>query len=124
MHFAAYAYVGESTIEPIKQIGDTICCAGTGKYEVFAFKRNSCLEQLRGATNVGIVMRLPLVENDPQRPVNPYGHTKLAVERLFRDSEIAHGIRSVTLSYFNAAGADPDGELGELHEPETHLTVC
>ena len=69
----------------------------------------------------GVPKRLPIAENDPQEPVNPYGHTKLAVERMLRDAEVAHGIRSVTLRYFNAAGADPAGELGELHEPETHL---
>jgi UDP-glucose-4-epimerase GalE len=61
------------------------------------------------------------VETDPQLPINPYGYTKLCVERMLRDVEIAHGVRYVALRYFNAAGADPSGELGELHQPETHL---
>jgi len=64
---------------------------------------------------------VPLTETDAQRPINPYGYTKLVVEQMLRDAESAHGIRHVALRYFNAAGADPDGELGELHEPETHL---
>jgi UDP-glucose 4-epimerase len=65
--------------------------------------------------------RLPLTEEAPQHPVNPYGYTKLVVERMLKDAEAAHGIRHVALRYFNAAGADSDGELGELHVPETHL---
>src|SRR2546421_501127 len=60
-------------------------------------------------------------ESDVQQPINPYGYSKLVVERMLRDAEVAHRIRHVALRYFNAAGADPDGELGELHEPETHL---
>jgi UDP-glucose-4-epimerase GalE len=64
---------------------------------------------------------VPITESAPQRPVNPYGETKLAIERaLFWYGE-AHGLRSVSLRYFNAAGADPDGEIGECHDPETHL---
>ena len=66
----------------------------------------------------GIPTRLPLQESDPQRPVNPYGYTKLIVERMLKEAEAAHGITHVTLRYFNAAGADPDGELGEAHEPK------
>jgi UDP-glucose-4-epimerase GalE len=62
-----------------------------------------------------------LKEDDAQQPVNPYGYTKLIVERMLHDAEAAHEIRHVALRYFNAAGADPDGELGEMHDPETHL---
>jgi UDP-glucose-4-epimerase GalE len=64
---------------------------------------------------------MPLTEDAPQDPVNPYGFTKLVVERMLRDAEAASGIRHVALRYFNAAGADPDGEIGESHDPETHL---
>src|SRR5690606_21471732 len=67
----------------------------------------------------GIPQRLPLDEEHPQQPINPYGATKLAVERMLRDFGDAHGIRSISLRYFNAAGADPDGEIGECHDPET-----
>jgi UDP-arabinose 4-epimerase len=69
----------------------------------------------------GVPERLPLKEDAAQNPVNPYGYTKLAVERMLKDAEAAYGIRHVALRYFNAAGADPDGDLGELHQPETHL---
>jgi hypothetical protein len=69
----------------------------------------------------GVPVRLPLTEDAAQNPVNPYGYTKLVVERMLKDAEAAHGTRHVALRYFNAAGCDPDGELGELHQPETHL---
>ena len=120
MHFAAYAYVGESSVKPLKyydtNVGGTTkllkaCATFDCKHIVFS---SSC-------ATYGIPTRLPLAEEDPQRPVNPYGYTKLTVERMLCDVEAAHGIRHVALRYFNAAGADPDEELGELHEPETHL---
>jgi UDP-glucose-4-epimerase GalE len=69
----------------------------------------------------GVPERLPITEATAQNPVSPYGFTKLVVERMLRDAEAAYGIRHVALRYFNAAGADPDGDLGELHVPETHL---
>ncbi len=69
----------------------------------------------------GVPVKLPITEDDPQQPINPYGYTKLVVERMLKDAEAAHGIRHVVLRYFNAAGSDPDGEIGELHRPEPHL---
>jgi UDP-arabinose 4-epimerase len=120
MHFAAYAYVGESMAEPTKyydnNIGGTAkllqtCAAFACKNVVFS---SSC-------ATYGVPARLPLVEDAAQDPVNPYGYSKLVVERMLKDVEAAHGIRYVAMRYFNAAGADPDGELGELHQPETHL---
>ena len=63
----------------------------------------------------------PMDERHPQQPINPYGRTKLMVEQVLADYEHAYGLRSVSLRYFNAAGADPEGQLGERHEPETHL---
>jgi UDP-arabinose 4-epimerase len=65
--------------------------------------------------------RIPISEDHPQRPISPYGHSKLFVERLLADLGIARGLRSISLRYFNAAGADPNGEIGEAHDPETHL---
>jgi UDP-glucose-4-epimerase GalE len=65
--------------------------------------------------------RLPISEDHPQRPINPYGYSKLVVERILADLEVSHRLRWVTLRYFNAAGCDPDGEIGEVHNPETHL---
>jgi UDP-arabinose 4-epimerase len=120
MHFAAYAYVGESMVDPAKYYDNNVggsakllrACAVSGcKNIVFS---SSC-------ATYGVPERLPLTENAAQNPVNPYGYTKLVVERMLKDAEAACGIRHVTLRYFNAAGADPDGELGELHQPETHL---
>ena len=64
---------------------------------------------------------IPISEDHPQRPVNPYGYSKLVVERMLADLDAARGLRSISLRYFNAAGADPDGEIGEAHDPETHL---
>jgi UDP-arabinose 4-epimerase len=120
IHFAAYAYVGESNAEPLKyyetNVGGTLkllkaSVAFGCKYFVFS---SSC-------ATYGTPIRLPLIETHPQLPINPYGQTKLVVERMLREAEVAHGIRHVALRYFNAAGADPSGELGESHEPETHL---
>jgi UDP-arabinose 4-epimerase len=120
MHFAAYAYVGESASDPTKYYENNVggsakllqACAAFGcRHIVFS---SSC-------ATYGVPERLPLKEDAPQNPVNPYGYTKLVVERLLKEVEAAHGIRHVALRYFNAAGADPDGELGELHQPETHL---
>jgi UDP-arabinose 4-epimerase len=120
IHFAAYAYVKESVLEPGKyydnNVGGTAAlfraCATHGCDNVVF--SSSC-------ATYGVPERLPLTEDHPQNPVNPYGHTKLAAERLLRDAEAAHGMRHVMLRYFNAAGADPAGEIGEAHLPETHL---
>jgi UDP-arabinose 4-epimerase len=120
VHFAAYAYVGESISTPIQyyenNVGGTAnvikaCVAFGCKYLVFS---SSC-------ATYGIPTRVPLTESDPQQPINPYGYTKLVVEQMLRDAEVAHGLRYVALRYFNAAGADPIGDLGEWHQPETHL---
>jgi UDP-arabinose 4-epimerase len=120
MHFAAYAYVGESNLEPTKYYDTNV--GGTAKLlkACAAYECRNVVFSSSCAT-YGIPGRVPLTETDPQQPINPYGYTKLVVERMLRDAEIAHGIRHVALRYFNAAGSDPDGELGELHEPETHL---
>jgi UDP-arabinose 4-epimerase len=120
LHFAGYAYVGESNAEPLKYYGTNVggtanllkaCLTSGCKRLVFS---SSC-------ATYGIPVRLPVTESDPQEPISPYGYTKLVIERMLRDAEAAYGIRHVALRYFNAAGADPSGELGELHEPETHL---
>ena len=120
VHFAAYAYVGESTLEPSKYYDTNV--GGTAKLlkACAAFGCRNVVFSSSCAT-YGAPERLPLKEDDEQKPVNPYGYTKLVVERMLKDAEIAYGMRHVALRYFNAAGADPDGELGELHQPETHL---
>jgi len=119
VHFAAYAYVGESVADPSlyyrNNVGGSISlleaaqAAGIGNF-VFS---SSC-------ATYGIPGTVPIREDHPQHPVNPYGSSKLMVERILRDCDLAFGIRSVALRYFNAAGADPDCEIGECHDPETH----
>ena len=69
----------------------------------------------------GVPEKIPIPEEHPQRPINPYGFSKLVVERMLADLGHAHGLRSIALRYFNAAGADPDGDIGEAHDPEPHL---
>jgi UDP-glucose-4-epimerase GalE len=120
MHFAAYAYVGESMHAPGKyfrnNISNTInlldAMVDSGvKHIVFS---STC-------ATYGMPERVPIDEGHPQQPVNPYGESKLFIEKALRWYDIAHGIRSISLRYFNAAGADPDAEIGEDHDPETHL---
>src|SRR3989304_6485204 len=120
IHFGAYAYVGESVDEPIKYYDNNI--GGTAKL-LAACAAFGCKNIVFSSTcaTYGLPARLPLKEDHPQRPVNPYGYTKLVVEHMLKDTEAAHGIRHIALRYFNASGADPDCELGELHEPESHL---
>ena len=120
IHFAAYAYIGKSNAEPLKYYGTNVGGTANLLKACVAFGCNNVVFSSSCAT-YGVPARLPLTEADPQQPINPYGYTKLAVERLLRDVEAAYGIRHVALRYFNAAGADPSGELGELHQPETHL---
>lgn|ERR1035437_263645 len=120
VHFAAYAYVGESITDPIKYYRNNVGGSANLIKACATFGCESIVFSSSCAT-YGAPPRLPLNEDDVQNPVNPYGYTKLVVERMLKDIEIASGIRHVSLRYFNAAGADPDGELGELHRPETHL---
>ena len=120
MHFAAFAYVGESTENPQKYYKNNV--SGTlGLLE--AMVRTNLKEFVFSSTcaTYGVPSGKTIPENHPQSPINPYGHSKLMVEQILRDYDAAYGLRSVSLRYFNAAGADPDGEIGEDHDPETHL---
>ena len=120
MHFAALAYVGESVAEPARY------------YDTNVGGSLRLLEAMRGAGVLRIVFsstcatygeprELPISESHPQQPVNPYGRSKLMVEQVLADYASAYGLQSVSLRYFNAAGCDPAGRIGERHEPETHL---
>jgi UDP-arabinose 4-epimerase len=120
MHFAAYSYVGESTAEPAKYYDNNVGGSAKLLEACAAFGCNNVVFSSSCAT-YGVPAWMPLTEDAPQNPVNPYGYTKLVVERMLRDAEAACGIRHVALRYFNAAGADPDGEIGESHDPETHI---
>ena len=119
-HFAAHAYVGESVKEPAKyyrnNVANTINLLDAmrdygSKRIIFS---SSC-------ATYGIPDSVPIKEDVPQNPINPYGRTKLMMEQILEDYNKAYGIEYCCLRYFNAAGADPDGETGEDHDPETHL---
>jgi UDP-arabinose 4-epimerase len=120
IHFAANAYVGESMQDPRKYFRNNVA------------NTLSLLEAMLDAgvrrivfsstcATYGLAEALPIDERHPQRPMNPYGESKLFVERMLQWFGKAYGVQWVALRYFNAAGADPDGEIGEEHDPETHL---
>jgi UDP-arabinose 4-epimerase len=120
MHFAAYAYVGESVTDPAKYYRNNV--AGTLSL-LDAMVRHGIDKIVFSSTcaTYGNPHSIPIAEDHPQAPINPYGASKQMVERMLADFGVAHGLRSAALRYFNAAGADPDGEIGEAHDPETHL---
>ncbi len=120
MHFAAFAYVGESVSDPGKYYRNNVA----GSLNVLEAMRDAGVGQFvfsSTCATYGVPQSAPINESHPQVPINPYGASKLMIERMLRDFDTAHGLRSISLRYFNAAGADPDGETGEDHEPETHL---
>lgn len=119
-HFAALANVGESVADPALYYRTNV----VGSMNVLdAMRRQDCRQLVFSSTcaTYGVPRYLPLDEEHPQAPINPYGQSKLAVERMLVDYARAYGLRYVGLRYFNAAGADPDGDVGERHEPETHV---
>lgn len=120
MHFAAYAYVGESVTKPAKYYRNNVLGTFTLIEAMREAKINNFVFSSTCAT-YGIPDSVPIAEEQPQNPINPYGATKLMVERILQDFSSAYNFRSVCLRYFNAAGADPKGKLGEDHNPETHL---
>jgi UDP-glucose-4-epimerase GalE len=120
VHFAAYAYVGESVTHPRKYFRNNV--AGTLNLldaMIDAGVRDIVFSST--CATYGEPQRVPISEDHPQNPVNPYGETKLTVEKMLHWYGRAYGLRYAALRYFNAAGADPDGEIGEDHDPETHL---
>ncbi|HEY8933303.1 MAG TPA: UDP-glucose 4-epimerase GalE [Rariglobus sp.] len=120
MHFAAYAYVGESVTDPMKYYFNNVaatlhllrCMIGCG-VKKFVFS-STC-------ATYGIPEKMPLVETMPQAPINPYGQTKLDIENALKSFAHAYGLSFAAFRYFNAAGAAEDGTIGECHNPETHL---
>lgn len=120
MHFAAYAYVGESVEFPAKYYLNNVAapavlldCMVTAGINNFIFS-STC-------ATYGLPQNLPISEETHQRPINPYGQSKLMVEKMLHDFRHAYGLNYVIFRYFNAAGADPGGRVGERHSPETHL---
>ncbi len=120
MHFAAYAYVGESVENPEKYYFNNVV---NTLNLLQAMKEHGCGRLIFSSTcaTYGEPESVPITEEMPQNPINPYGATKLMVERIFKDYHKAYGLQFVVLRYFNAAGADPYGEIGESHNPETHI---
>lgn len=120
IHLAAYAYVGESVDQPGKYYRNNVA----GSLTLLEAMRDQRIDNIifsSSCSTYGVPRQIPITEDHELDPINPYGSSKVMVERFIRDFGHAHGIRSVTLRYFNAAGADPGGELGEEHSPETHL---
>ena len=120
MHFAAYAYVGESVQQPLKyyqnNVGETI--------ELLAAMKNTGVRKFvfsSTCASYGIPASMPITEDFPQRPINPYGQTNLDVENMPKACAAAYGLSSASFRYFNASGAAEDGSIGEDHDPETHL---
>ena len=120
IHFAASAYVGESVEDPGKYYRNNVA----GSVSLLEGCRQAGLDRIvfsSTCATYGVPPLLPITEDTIQLPVNPYGRTKLMIELMLADYARAYGLRSVALRYFNAAGADPDGQLTERHDPETHL---
>ena len=120
MHFAAYAYVGESVSDPAKYYRNNVVGTLTLLEAMLAASVKTIVFSSTCAT-YGVPQSVPVTEDQPQNPINPYGRTKLMVEKILADFDKAYGLRSICFRYFNAAGADPAGLLGEDHSPETHI---
>jgi UDP-arabinose 4-epimerase len=120
IHFAAYAYVRESTRDPGRYYRNNVA----GTLSLLEAMRDHGIPHIifsSTCATYGNPETTPMAEGHPQHPINAYGASKLMGERMLADFQAAHGLGWVALRYFNAAGADPDGELGEEHDPETHL---
>jgi UDP-arabinose 4-epimerase len=120
IHFAADAYVGESMTQPLKYFRNNIANT-VGLLEAQNDLGVECIVFSSSCATYGTPTKMPISEDHVQRPVNPYGESKYVVERILHWCGRAYGLRWVALRYFNAAGADPAGEIGENHDPETHL---
>ncbi|MGV0026741.1 UDP-glucose 4-epimerase GalE [Phormidesmis priestleyi ANT.L61.2] len=120
MHFAAYTYVGESVTQPEKYYRNNVVGTLTLLEAMVAASIKQFVFSSTCAT-YGVPTIVPIPENHSQNPINPYGITKLMVEKILADFDKAYDFKSVSFRYFNAAGADPQGRLGEDHQPETHL---
>ncbi|WP_027249008.1 UDP-glucose 4-epimerase GalE [Planktothrix agardhii] len=120
MHFSAYAYVGESVTNPDKYYRNNV----VGTLTLLEAMKDAGINKFvfsSTCATYGVPEIVPIPEEHPQNPINPYGATKLMVERILSDFDVAYDFKSVRFRYFNAAGADPEGLLGEDHNPETHL---
>jgi UDP-glucose 4-epimerase len=120
LHFASLIQVGESFLNPQRYYTHNLSTS----LNLFEAMLQAGVQKVifsSSAAVYGIPQETPITETHPLKPINPYGHTKLFVERILEDYDKAYGLKHISLRYFNAAGADPDGRLGEMHDPETHL---
>lgn len=120
MHFAGFAYVGESVADPGKYYNNNVA----GSLVLLEAMLGQGVKRLifsSSCATYGIPDRVPITESDTQRPINPYGMSKLMVERMLSDFGVSQDLQWIALRYFNAAGADPDNETGETHDPETRI---
>ncbi len=120
MHFAAFAYVGESVDHPGKYYRNNVA----GSLTLLEAMRDTGIKHFifsSTCATYGEPEQIPMTEVHKQAPINPYGQSKLMIEQMLSDFDVAHDLKSVSLRYYNAAGADPDGDTGEDHDPETHL---
>jgi UDP-arabinose 4-epimerase len=120
MHFAAFIAVGESVADPGKYYRNNVA-GSLNLIEAARDHRLGAFVFSSTAAVYGIPGTVPIPESAAKQPINPYGESKWMVECMLRDFGAAHGLKSMALRYFNAAGADPDGDTGERHDPETHL---
>ncbi len=120
MHFAAFAFVGESVSDPAKYYQNNVV-ASLNLLE--AMRETGVTQIVFSSTTAtyGVPTKLPITEDEPQRPINPYGFCKFVIEEALADYARAYGFAYAALRYFNAAGASPSGQIGEDHDPETHL---
>lgn len=120
IHFAAHTSVPESVSHPGKYYWNNVGC-GLNLLETMIESGVKTIVFSSSAAVYGDPLRVPIAEDHPKEPKNPYGRTKLVFEGVLHDYGVAHGLRHMSLRYFNAAGSDPEGEIGECHDPETHL---
>jgi UDP-glucose 4-epimerase len=120
LHFASLIQVGESYLNPQRYYTHNLSTS-LNLFEAMLEAGVKTIIFSSSAAVYGIPQETPITESHPLNPINPYGYTKLFVERILQDYEKAYGLKFISLRYFNAAGADPSGELGEMHDPETHL---
>lgn len=120
VHFAAYAYVGQSVVEPAAYYRNNV---GGSMNLLDAMRSHGVNNMVFSSTcaTYGVPSSTPISEREAMQPINPYGRSKMMIEQLLEDYSRSYGLRACSLRYFNAAGADPEGEIGEVHDPEPHL---